>query len=347
MKRLMVVGLAALGLAAAGSALAQTDSYYVTDGDAHRGVRVQAGVINLQWTLTDNQYPLAITSTVKIYATYDFATGAEYDLNGNPTGVTYPWVGGGGQFLDGTTDGQSRNWACSFNDAGIWQYAQNWTGPTLAFSVPSLPEGIAYDATSDHLWVARSQAAGASQNLIEEYTTSGQLVSSFVYDVNASNRLGGLAWEPSSGTLWGFYNGQNTVVQFSEAGDLLQSIQVSGLASNNWGGEFSMGCKISVQVEGDVHTPGSALPVHVHLGHYRPEAVTVPWELRLLDSRGQRIVKHTTEPHTFEPGDVVDRDLQFRLPNDLASGTYTLELAISGMAGTRGAKTTFRVVQAE
>jgi hypothetical protein len=347
MKKSIVLGLALLGLAAAGSALAQTDAYYVTDGDAQRGVRTQGGAIDLQWNLTDNQYPLAIAGTIRIYGTYDSNTGAEYDLDGNPTGVTYPFVGGAGQFLDATTDAQSRNWACSFNDAGIWQFTRNWASPTLAFSVPSLPEGITYDSTSDHLWVARSQSAGASQNLIEEYTTAGQLVSSFVYDANSGNRLGGLAWEPSSGTLWGFYNGQNTVVQFSEAGELLQSIQVPGLASNNWGGEFPMGCKASVQVQGDVHTPGSTLPVQVHLAHYRPKTVTVPWELRLIDANGQGIVKHTTEPHTFEPGDVVDRDVEVRLPDNLAAGTYTLELAIKGMAGTKGSTTTFRVIRAE
>jgi len=73
----------------------------------------------------------------------------------------------------------------------------------------------------------------------------------------------------------------------------------------------------------------------------------VPWELRLIDANGQGIVKHTTEPHTFEPGDVVDRDVEFRLPDDLAAGTYTLGLAIKGMAGTKGSTTTFRVIGAE
>ncbi len=106
-----------LGLS--GSALGQTDQFYVTDGDSHRAVRVQNGAINLTFQLSDNQYPLAVTNTVKIYGTYANNTGAEYDLDGNPTGVTYPFVGGGGQFLDGATDGGSRNWACPFNDAGI------------------------------------------------------------------------------------------------------------------------------------------------------------------------------------------------------------------------------------
>lgn len=230
----------ASALALAGSALGQTDQYYVTDGDASRGVRIQGGVINKTFKLTDNQYPLAVTSTVKIYGTYSNNTGAEYDLDGNPTGVKYPFVGGGGQFLDGATDGGSRNWACSFNDNGIWQFDQDWGSPSLPFTVPSRPEGVTYDPTTDHLWVARSQAAGAAQNVIEEYTTKGALLSSFVYSNNGGDRLGGLAWEPSSDTLWGFFNGQNTVVQFNKAGKLLSSTQVSGLASNNWGGEFSM-----------------------------------------------------------------------------------------------------------
>jgi hypothetical protein len=110
---------------------------------------------------------------------------------------------------------------------------------------------------------------------------------------------------------------------------------------------LTSGCVASLQVQGDVHAAGSTLPVQVHIAHHRPRTVTVPWELRLLDADGQRIVRRKTGPHTFEPGDVVDRTVEFRLPNDLAGGTYTLELAISGMAGTKGATTTLRVVRAE
>jgi hypothetical protein len=69
--------------------------------------------------------------------------------------------------------------------------------------------------------------------------------------------------------------------------------------------------------------------------------------MRLLDASGHLIAKHTTAPRTFEPGDVLDKEVEFRLPDDLAAGTYALELAISGMAGTKGAMTTLRVVRAE
>ena len=106
-------------------------------------------------------------------------------------------------------------------------------------------------------------------------------------------------------------------------------------------------CEARIQVDGDVYSPGMTVPVRVYIAHHRSKAVTVPWEMRLTDASGQRVVSHTTQPHTFEPGEVVDRNVEFRLPKGLAGGTYTLELVISGMADTNGAATTLRVVQAE
>jgi methionine-rich copper-binding protein CopC len=111
-----------------------------------------------------------------------------------------------------------------------------------------------------------------------------------------------------------------------------------------FGQRFSAACEARVEVKGDVHTPGSKLPIRIHIAHNRPETVTVPWEMALIDAQGRVVAKHTTQPHTFEPGDVVDKDVEFRLPDDLASGMYTVSLAISGMAGTKGATTSFQVV---
>ena len=110
---------------------------------------------------------------------------------------------------------------------------------------------------------------------------------------------------------------------------------------------LGLGCEASLHVKGDVHRPGNTLRVQVHIAHHRPKTVIVPWELSLIDAGGQVIARHTTAPHTFEPGDIVDRDLEFRLPDHLPAGTYTLELGIAGMAGTKGAMTTFRAVRAE
>jgi hypothetical protein len=118
----------------------------------------------------------------------------------------------------------------------------------------------------------------------------------------------------------------------------------------NWGvfgQRFSGACEASLQVQGDVHTPGSTLPIRIHIAHNRPETVTVPWELSLIAASGWVVAERVTPPHTFEPGDVVDVELALPLPEHLEEGTYTLRLGIGGMAGIEAATTTFRVVRAE
>jgi hypothetical protein len=125
---------------------------------------------------------------------------------------------------------------------------------------------------------------------------------------------------------------------------------------DGWGGKsgvfgqrFSAACEASVQVKGasqDFYTPGSTLPIRIHIAHKRPETVTVPWELSLIAASGWVVAERVTPPHTFEPGDVVDKDLALTLPEHLEEGTYTLRLGIGGMAGIEAATTTFRVVTA-
>jgi hypothetical protein len=78
-----------------------------------------------------------------------------------------------------------------------------------------------------------------------------------------------------------------------------------------------------------VHTPGSTLPVTIHIAHKRPETVTVPWALSLIDPWGRVVAERVTPPQTFEPGDVVDVKLALPLPEDLEGGTYTLRLGIT------------------
>jgi hypothetical protein len=120
-----------------------------------------------------------------------------------------------------------------------------------------------------------------------------------------------------------------------------------GHLSGIFGQRFSAACEASVQVKGDIHTPGSTLPVRIRIAHNRPETVTVPWELSLIDPEGRVVAERVTPPHTFEPGDVVDKDLALMLPEDLEGGTYTLRLGISGMAGIEAATTSFQVVRSE
>jgi hypothetical protein len=123
------------------------------------------------------------------------------------------------------------------------------------------------------------------------------------------------------------------------------SYSQDGSSGGVFGQRFSAACEASVQVRGEVHTPGSTLPIRIHIAHNRPETVTVPWELSLIDPWGQVVAERVTPPHTFEPGDVVDVELALPLPEHLEEGTYTLRLGISGMAGTEGATTNFRVAE--
>jgi hypothetical protein len=146
-----------------------------------------------------------------------------------------------------------------------------------------------------------------------------------------------------------FWQGQPSVASDASGNFVVawSSYTQDGSGFGVFGQRFSAACEASVQVKGDVHTPGSTLPIWIHIAHNSPEAVTVPWELSLIDPRGQVVAERVTPPHTFEPGDVVDVKVGLPLPEDLEGGTYTLRLGISGMAGIEGATTSFQVVRAE
>jgi hypothetical protein len=126
-----------------------------------------------------------------------------------------------------------------------------------------------------------------------------------------------------------------------------ESSNQDGSDNGVFGQRYSAACEASVQVKGDVHTPGSPLRVRIHIAHKSPETVTVPWGLSLIDPEGRVVAERITEPHTFEPGDVVDVKVALPLPKDLEGGTYTLRLGVNGMAGTEGATTSFQVMRAE
>lgn len=106
---------------------------------------------------------------------------------------------------------------------------------------------------------------------------------------------------------------------------------------------YHAGCQAAIELDKQIYAPGSALDVRVRIAHRRPEEVTVSWDLSLIDGAGRVLVTRTSPLHTFKPGDTVDRNVEFVLPETIESGTYTLRLAISGMARTKGARTTVRV----
>lgn len=230
MKRLipLFLGGAALSqLALAGP----VSEYYVTDGDSQRLVVIQGNSIVRQWRLRDNQYPIAVVNTVRAYATYSHNTGSEYTLQGVYTGTDYPFQGDAGQSLDGATDAVRRNWLISFNDNFVYEFDRNWASPRQLFQLPSTPTGITYDMRTGNLWIAHDQG------VIEQRRLDGTVVSSFA---QGGGRVGSLAWEPATDTLWGVVNGTNEIRNWRKDGTLLESAQINGLASNNWGGEFAV-----------------------------------------------------------------------------------------------------------
>ena len=284
--------------------------------------------------------------------------GQRYDNSGNR-------LGGEFQVNTYTTDNQESPSVASDasgNFVVVWQ-SQSQDGDSLGIF------GQRYDANGNRM-------GGEFQ--VNSTTTSDQDVPSVASDVNgnfvvvwASDQDGGGGSEGGVGVVGQRFDSDGNPVggEFqvnTHTPNFQSDPSVASDASGNFvvvwtseyprwelhltgvfGQRFSAACEASLQVQGDVHTPGSKVAIQVHIAHRRPEDGHVPWEMRLIDANGRVILRHTTAPHTFEPGDVVDREVEFRLPDNLASGTYTLELAISGMAGTKGATTTFRVIRAE
>lgn len=108
---------------------------------------------------------------------------------------------------------------------------RDWQNPTRLFTLPSSPTGITYDMNTGHPWIAHDGG------VIEERTLDGTVISSFPYGTGG---IGSLAWEPATATLRGVVNGRDEIRNFSRTGTLLESVNIPGLASNNWGGEFAV-----------------------------------------------------------------------------------------------------------
>src|SRR5262249_47433698 len=120
----------------------------------------------------------------------------------------------------------------AFGSSGtVYRSNLDFSNAQPIFNVSNLSDdvGITYDPTDSTLWVS-------GQSEIRHYDLSGNQLGGF----NHSSGRGWLAYEPDSDTLWYVRNGSNEIDQYSKAGQLLQQVQVNGLAANNWGAEFAM-----------------------------------------------------------------------------------------------------------
>ena len=220
--------------------------FFLTDGDSSIAYRVDLGTgAYLGSFATFNLgYPLAIGDTVRI-AHRDNGTGYEYDLDGNPTGVSYTGSFYISELLDGTTDGSRYNYAvqCCSDDGpnNVVSADRMWGNTAVLFALPTSGSGIAYDTRNGTLWVS------LFDNTVRQYDLSGNQISSF----NTSTRWAALAYDASSDTFWS-YGRSSDFYQFDRSGNVLQTVTVSDLPSNNaWGGEIAG--------SSDVPEPGSLL----------------------------------------------------------------------------------------
>jgi hypothetical protein len=226
----LVFSVACLGALTA-TASGQLRPLYVTDGDSQRLTIVQDGaVVAIKQTFVRG-YPIAVNATAWI-GDYNGAQpdAHEFDLSGDPTGITAPYA----PILAvdaGSTGGTTYQLGNAFSPSStVYECDFDLQNPTPLFEVTGNDlVGITYDSAAGSIWVS-------DQSTMYEYTTGGSLLSSFIHQ---SGR-GCIAYEPSSDTIWYVTNGTDTITQYGKDGSVLQTLSVSGLASNNWGAEFSM-----------------------------------------------------------------------------------------------------------
>lgn len=225
-----------LALALTATGRAQTSELFLMAGDQSTFHVIQGGVRLRSWSVAPGsaqyQYPIAVTNVIRTTGANVNEIGAQYDLNGNDLTLRFPHPPGTARCWDGTTDGVN-NYAIDGVGA-IFRFQSDWTNPVQLFSVSSFG-GIAYDGTTNSLWVSLWTG-----NTITNYTMTGTVISSF----NAGHQRNmALALDPADGTLWLHdRNATGTYEQWSRTGTLLSRIAVPGMTGQNClGGEFALG----------------------------------------------------------------------------------------------------------
>lgn len=245
--RLLVGALATLALAPA--ALGQSSELFMFQYDGAQGNFhvFQNGASQRSWAGAGSgnggqvrEYGIAVVDDLRTIDYFGTSTGAQYDLNGTPSGTTYTHSLGI-NVIDGATDGVNHNYAGAYFGNAIYSFDRDWANPSLAFSVPSVSSitGITYDTGRGSLWVY-----AANSNSVVEYSTTGSVLGAFsVVNVGSEAML---AYEPSTQTIWLKPRNLQEIRQYSRDGNLLDTVALTGFGDNTLGMEFS------------VPTPGAA-----------------------------------------------------------------------------------------
>lgn len=220
------------GLAASG-ALAQQSPYYLTNGDGQQVCVVQNGVETNRWSTGLYNYPIAVSGgQVRICDGQGFGQqGKAYDLNGNFQGNLQQRAEGSFT-LDGTSDGTFNYYASS--GGTLFRTDLDWGNVTQLYQVGSVAyAGLTYDAKNKSIW------SWDGTFIRQQDLATGNFISSF--DTGNGNNCG-LAWEPSSDTLWMYSQGSNQLRQYDKSGNLLNTVSWNNpFGDNVIGGEFEIG----------------------------------------------------------------------------------------------------------
>ncbi|HWF01874.1 MAG TPA: PEPxxWA-CTERM sorting domain-containing protein [Caulobacteraceae bacterium] len=232
LRRVRTIGLLATAgaFSALGGANAATPAYYLFSGDSANGVAIVDGAVTETFNTFYLGYPVAITSTIWLGGR-DNGGGAQYTLNGTPTGAASPGGALISQILDGTTSGVNNYGVTCCGSNAVTIANLDWSNQSILFNIPDGGDGIAYDTADNTLFVSDFS------NDVTQYSLTGQALSQF----STTDNIVGLAYDQSSNTIWGWDRAASSLDQYSLSGTLLQSQYVDVNADgidNPFGGEM-------------------------------------------------------------------------------------------------------------
>jgi hypothetical protein len=226
------------GLAGSGATWAQTDPYFLLNGDQQTLFKIQGGALvstttGIGGTGTAVKYPLAVRSTVWTRAGND-STASEFTLAGVATGATSSAGLSENPAYDGAATA-THNYVANFSNREVVRSNPDFTSPTTIFTLPdgATPIGIAIDATNGDFFIQRN----FQQPVIDRYSSIGVLLGTItlgIFDPRA------LAYEVSTDTLWAVNPENSHVLQFDKtSGAILADLAIPGFTQNNvLGGEM-------------------------------------------------------------------------------------------------------------
>jgi hypothetical protein len=174
--------------------------------------------------------------------------GGQYSLAGVPSGVAND--ANHAPALDATSDGTHNFYVTNGGSDNVYESNLDWSDPTILFSTSSLGgfQGIGYDPVNNSLWMSQNGAdlitnvTPANIDEIADFSLTGTLLSSFVYNTTAVPHVEAFGFDPADDTLWGEVSQTGELAQWNTSGTLLQEGTPTGLEHANFlGGDFEEG----------------------------------------------------------------------------------------------------------